>query len=80
MGLSSGFTTEELGGAWGAGAAELGVPLHHEYLESALASGKFLAKPDPRIVGGLDKVQEGFDLLRKGVSASKLVIEVDASV
>ena len=81
MGLSPGFSTEELGGAWGKGAPALGVPLHHEYLEAALAQNKFQAKPDPFILkGGLAKVQEGLDILRKGVSASKVVIEIDADV
>jgi hypothetical protein len=34
-------------------------------------------KPDPEIIeGGLGKVQEGIDIVRKGVSAKKIVIEV----
>jgi hypothetical protein len=42
-----------------------------------LAAGKFQPKPDPLIVeGGLEKVQEGINILRKGVSAKKVVIEI----
>jgi hypothetical protein len=42
-----------------------------------LAKGTFQAKPDPLIVeGGLEKVQKGIDILRKGVSAQKVVIEI----
>lgn len=36
-----------------------------------------MPKPDPEILeGGLERVQEGMDILRKGVSAKKIVIEV----
>lgn len=48
-----------------------------QYIPYALAAGKFQAKPDPMIIeGGLERVQEGIDILRKGVSAKKVVIEV----
>lgn len=47
------------------------------YVPQAIASGKLKAKPDPMIIeGGLGKVQEGIDMLRKGVSAKKIVIEI----
>jgi hypothetical protein len=46
-----------------------------------LAAGKFHAKPDPLVLeGGLERVQEGINLLRKGVSAKKIVIEVAKDV
>ena len=49
----------------------------HIYIPEALAVGKFQAKPDPLLVeGGLEKAQEGMDLLKKGVSAKKVVIEI----
>jgi hypothetical protein len=81
MGLASGFTTEELTDVWGTGAAELGELIWHDFIPAALASGKFQAKPDPFIIkGGLSKVQEGIDMLRNGVSAKKIVIEIDADV
>lgn len=46
-------------------------------MPSALESGQFYAKPDPFILtGGLAKVQEGIDMLKKGISAKKIVIEL----
>jgi len=56
---------------------EVGDAVWRKYIPEALAVGKFHAKPDPLIVkGGLEKVQDGMDLLRKGVSAKKVVIEI----
>ncbi|KAI9742857.1 MAG: hypothetical protein M1818_003586 [Claussenomyces sp. TS43310] len=56
---------------------DIGDAIWRKYLPEALAAGKFLAKPDPEILkGGLERVQEGIDILRKGVSAKKIVIEV----
>ncbi|GAM82979.1 hypothetical protein ANO11243_009650 [Dothideomycetidae sp. 11243] len=75
-GLATGFTSEELG-EWGPGATEIGKAIWHDYMPKALASGKFVPKPDPRVLkGGLDRVQEGVDLVKAGVSATKIVIEV----
>ncbi|KAJ5973370.1 alcohol dehydrogenase [Penicillium waksmanii] len=65
-GLAPGFTNPEVGDA-----------VWRQYIPSALANGKFQAKPDPIIVkGGLSKLQEGIDLLRGGVSAKKVVVEI----
>lgn len=59
--------------AWGAVAGAV----WHKYIPQALASGKFQAKPDPEVIeGGLEKVQTGIDLLRQGVSAKKVVVEI----
>ncbi|KAF7166400.1 hypothetical protein CNMCM5623_000088 [Aspergillus felis] len=56
---------------------DIGDVLWRRYLPEALATGKFVPKPDPEIIeGGLEKVQEGIDIVRKGVSAKKIVIEV----
>ncbi|KAH8687917.1 zinc-binding oxidoreductase-like protein CipB [Tricladium varicosporioides] len=56
---------------------DVGDAVWRKYIPEALAVGKFQAKPDPLIVkGGLMKVQEGMDLLKKGVSAKKIVIEI----
>jgi len=66
MGLAPGVTDLDIGDA-----------VWRKYLPAALAAGKFQAKPDPEILeGGLEKVQEGINILRKGVSAKKIVIEV----
>lgn len=58
-------------------ALDVGDAVWRKYIPEALASGKFQAKPDPLIVeGGLAKVQEGIDMLKAGVSAKKIVIEI----
>jgi hypothetical protein len=56
---------------------DVGDAVWRQYIPKALAAGKFQAKPDPFIVkGGLEKVQEGIDLLKAGVSAKKVVVEI----
>ena len=56
---------------------DIGDAVWRNYIPAALAAGKFQAKPDPEVLeGGLDKVQDGIDMLRKGVSARKVVIEI----
>jgi hypothetical protein len=42
-----------------------------------LENGRLKPKPDPLVVGkGLDKIQEGVDKQRAGVSAAKVVVEL----
>ena len=42
-----------------------------------LATGSFKAKPDPFVLkGGLEAIQDALDLYEKGVSASKIVVEL----
>jgi hypothetical protein len=56
-------------------ALDVGNAVWRQYIPEALVAGKFEAKPDPIVIeGGLEKVQEGIDILRKGVSAKKIVI------
>jgi hypothetical protein len=56
---------------------DIGDAVWRQYIPQALATGKFQAKPDPMILeGGLERVQDGIDILRKGVSAKKVVIEI----
>lgn len=58
----------------------MGNAVWRQYVPEALAAGKFQAKPDPIVIeGGLEKVQEGIDILRKGVSAKKIVINLSES-
>ncbi|KAJ5084328.1 alcohol dehydrogenase [Penicillium alfredii] len=58
-------------------ALNVGDAVWCKYIPQALASGKFQAKPDPEVIeGGLEKVQTGIDLLRQGVSAKKVVVEI----
>ncbi|KAG8162202.1 hypothetical protein KVR01_007967 [Diaporthe batatas] len=51
--------------------------VYGSFLPAALAQGSFVPAPEPLVVGhGLDKVQEAFEVGRKGVSAKKLVVTV----
>ena len=55
--------------------------LWKEYMPNALADGKLHAKPDPIMVkGGVEKAQEAMNLLKKGVSAKKVALEIDGSL
>jgi len=46
-------------------------------MEKALANGTLQPQPRAKIVGeGLEAVQMGMDMLRKGVSAVKLVVKI----
>lgn len=54
---------------------DVGKAVYEDYLPKALASGEFVPAPEPMVIGtGLDKIQEGVDLLMKGVSAKKIVV------
>lgn len=62
---------------WGSDvvANELGPLIYNDFLPGALTSGQFQAKPDPAIVGnGLERLQEGLEVCKKGQSATKAVI------
>lgn len=54
---------------------EISEVIYEQFLPRALAEGHYIPAPDPYVVGkGLECIQEGLDLLRKGVSAKKVVI------
>ena len=56
---------------------EVGKAVYVDFLPRALAEGKYIAAPDPYVVGkGLESIQQGFDVQRKGVSAKKVVISL----
>ncbi|KAF2503205.1 quinone reductase [Lophium mytilinum] len=56
-------------------ANEVGKAVWGEWVTPALQKGLLRCKPSPRVIGhGLEKIQVGVDELRKGVSATKLVI------
>lgn len=81
MGLAPAFTTSELNElpySWGPGGApHIGTAVWHDFMPKALETGQFQAKPDPYVIkGGLSKVQEGVNMVRNGVSAKKVVIEI----
>ena len=55
--------------------SELGRYIYRDYLPNALASGAFRPAPPPRVVGdSLGEIQTAFDIHRKGVSATKIVV------
>ncbi|KAJ0338168.1 hypothetical protein KNSL1_012541 [Colletotrichum chrysophilum] len=55
---------------------EVGDPVWREFVPGALKNGQLKAKPDPEVVGkGLESIQGGLERLKKGVSATKLVIQ-----
>jgi NADPH:quinone reductase-like Zn-dependent oxidoreductase len=57
----------------------VGPMIYETFLPRALAEGAFVAAPAPHVVGrGLGAVQTALDTLRKGVSASKIVVALDA--
>ncbi len=56
---------------------EVGRYIFQDYLGKALADGSFCAAPSPQVVGaGLESIQTGFDVQRRGVSAAKVVISL----
>ncbi|KAJ0313978.1 hypothetical protein Brms1b_007302 [Colletotrichum noveboracense] len=55
---------------------EVGDPVWRNFVPGALKNGQLKAKPDPEVVGkGLESIQAGLERLKKGVSATKLVIQ-----
>jgi NADPH:quinone reductase-like Zn-dependent oxidoreductase len=53
----------------------VGKAIYEDYLPEALAEGAFVAAPDSYVVGtGLEYIQPAFEVLKKGVSAKKLVV------
>ena len=55
---------------------EVGGRVWRDYVPGALAKGLLVPAPEPLVVGkGLRSVQHGLDVQKKGVSASKVVVE-----
>ncbi|KAK9323711.1 polyketide synthase [Lipomyces orientalis] len=55
--------------------SEVGRAVFVDYLSKALAAGTFTPAPKAEVVGeGLEYVQEAFNIQKKGVSASKIVV------
>jgi hypothetical protein len=62
---------------WGSAliANAVGPMIFEAYLPAALADGRFVAAPDPTIVGaGLAQIPVALERQRQGVSATKLVV------
>ena len=54
---------------------EVGPLIFEMFLPAALAEGRYLAAPEPDVIGrGLGAIQEGLEVQRRGVSARKVVI------
>ncbi|KLU81757.1 zinc-binding oxidoreductase CipB [Magnaporthiopsis poae ATCC 64411] len=67
---------------WGASLEdnEVGKLVYEDFLPAALRDGVFVPAPDPQIIGtDLGAIQDGLDMLKKGVSAAKLVVLLDAA-
>ena len=57
---------------------EIGPAIYRDYLGPALAEGRFRPAPPPKLVGhGLQAIQTAFDIQRGGVSAAKIVVDLD---
>jgi hypothetical protein len=51
--------------------------VYGEFLPKALAEGKYVAAPEPVVVGkGLEYVQKAFEVQKNGVSARKVVVSL----
>ncbi|MGD0719423.1 MAG: zinc-binding alcohol dehydrogenase family protein [Roseiarcus sp.] len=58
-------------------ANEVGGLIYRDFLPEALADGRYLAAPDPLVVGhGLGRIEAALERLRKGVSATKVVVSL----
>lgn len=56
---------------------EVGPMLWEDFLPAALAEGRYVAAPEPQVVGaGLEHVQPALNILHRGVSARKLVVRL----
>jgi len=57
---------------------DVGTAIYRDFLPRALADGRYLAAPEPNVVGhGLHDVQRALDIQRKGVSAAKVIVTLD---
>ena len=53
----------------------VGRAMYENFLPDALAHGRYVAAPDPHVIGhGFVAIQDGLDVQRMGVSARKIVI------
>jgi hypothetical protein len=54
---------------------EVGGLIYRDFLPSALADGRYVAAPDPLVVGrGLAQIPKAIEAQKKGVSAKKIVV------
>ncbi len=56
---------------------EVSRVIYEDFLPGALAEDRYVAAPEPYLIGmGLDCVQAGLDIQKKGVSAKKVVVSL----
>ena len=56
---------------------EVGPKIYRDFLPDALASGRYVAAPAPKVVGrGMEAFQQAIDAQRAGVSGYKLVVDL----
>ncbi len=56
---------------------EVSKVIYEDFLPQALADGRYVAAPEPVVVGkGLNYIQAGLDAQKQGVSAKKVVISL----
>ncbi|KAJ0297693.1 hypothetical protein COL516b_010548 [Colletotrichum fioriniae] len=56
---------------------EVQNPVWRDFVPGALRNGQLKPKPDAEVVGkGLESIQAGLDVLKQGVSAKKLVVQL----
>lgn len=56
---------------------EVSKIIYEDFLPAALADNRYVAAPDPYVVGkGLEYIQTGFDVQMKGISAKKVVVSL----
>ena len=56
---------------------DVGDVIYRDFLPKALAAGDFKVAPEPQVVGrGLGEIQKGMDILKAGVSATKIVVSL----
>jgi len=56
---------------------EVGPMIYADFLPAALAEGRYIAAPEPKVIGeGLELIQAAFAAQRKGVSAAKVVVSL----
>lgn len=58
-------------------ASEVGAAIYNDFLPVALAEKKYVAAPEPQVAGkGLEEIEKAFEVLKKGVSAKKIVVSL----
>jgi len=56
---------------------EVGPAVYEDFLPNALADGRYVVAPPAMVVGsGLEAIEAGFDVQKKGVSAQKVVVSL----